>query len=211
MATPRRKDDEGLDDIKGNNAGTRAQPCLDLASVPVGIMADVLSTALAAGHEPWKPLDTSKIPQFNPPIIESNQLEERIANFYRTVDLKRGHKRKADDHTIQQQQAPPQRRKYGPKIDRFELLQREIAPMIPHKKTNINGIGDENVGKQMLRGMGWQEGTGLGSQGTGRAEPIADAGQSDTVGIGSRPPGANSDVFSQYRSHLSSAHKAKYG
>ncbi|CAM9851816.1 unnamed protein product [Discosporangium mesarthrocarpum] len=48
-------------------------------------------------------------------------------------------------------------------------------------------IGEENVGHNMLKKMGWSEGTGLGSNRSGRVVPISGAGQMDKMGIGGGP------------------------
>lgn len=37
---------------------------------------------------------------------------------------------------------------------------------------NREGISSDNKGNQMLKKMGWQEGTGLGAQRQGIAEPV---------------------------------------
>ena len=34
-------------------------------------------------------------------------------------------------------------------------------------------ISDDNVGRRMLKKLGWKEGQGLGKEGTGMAEPVS--------------------------------------
>ncbi len=48
-------------------------------------------------------------------------------------------------------------------------------------------IGEDNIGHRMLRGMGWQDGQGLGASASGMAAPLA-AGAAkaaqDKIGLG---------------------------
>jgi hypothetical protein len=45
-------------------------------------------------------------------------------------------------------------------------------------------IPDSNLGNQMLRGMGWEPGTGLGAQNNGIQEPIITAVRPKYAGLG---------------------------
>jgi hypothetical protein len=48
-------------------------------------------------------------------------------------------------------------------------------------------IPESNVGNQMLRGMGWEPGTGLGAQSNGIQEPIMTSIRPKYVGLGHNP------------------------
>lgn len=46
-------------------------------------------------------------------------------------------------------------------------------------------LPESNRGRQLLEGMGWKEGEGLGPTGEGRAEPVATTLKLDRAGLGS--------------------------
>lgn len=188
----------------------RAATRNDLATMPVGVMAGILKVALANGHEPWKPLDVVDLPALVPPPVEPARLDARIKDFYRVLDAdraKRVEKRAARerhfddrvflvDDTVEPPPPPPKRPAHSAAVSDV----RTPDPARP--------IGDDNVGKQMLRGMGWEEGTGLGVAGRGRADPVNDAGQTDKVGIGVKQD--EPDIFAQYRSQRGHSYRARW-
>ncbi|KAJ8598152.1 hypothetical protein CTAYLR_007363 [Chrysophaeum taylorii] len=225
---------------------------LDLATMPVGVMAGIVKVALASGHEPWKPLDVAALPALLPPAIEPGRLEARLNEFYRVLEndrAKRAEKRAAREKELESDRpftflpvdvrAPPERRRYptttAPRaftppvdLDAFDPVAAAAAaansggaaassnprrrPAEPPDDAS-KPIGDENLGKQMLRGMGWEEGRGLGVAGRGRAEPIADTGQTDKIGIGSRnhqQQQPEPDIFAQYRSQRGSTYRSRW-
>jgi hypothetical protein len=63
----------------------------------------------------------------------------------------------------------------------------------------------------MLKGMGWQEGAGLGATGEGISAPIDDGGQLDKVGVGLRnqKSGSLDGFFEAYRSERSGTYHRK--
>ena len=207
-------------------------PLCDLAAIPVGIMAGLVRVALNAGHEPWKPLDVAAMPALMPPAVEPGRLDARIAEFYRVLEKNRLKRRVDDSRDDDSGDQQRRRRVWGPPPP--PTAPPPIAPppkILPIPRGAISTystsrqdtldqldpdrpIGDDNVGKQMLRGMGWQEGNGLGVAGTGRAVPVADAGQTDKIGIGSRapapPPEGLDDTFLQYRNQRSVGYKARW-
>ena len=72
-------------------------------------------------------------------------------------------------------------------------------------------LDEQNEGYKMLKGMGWQEGSGLGLQGTGIAAPVKADGQLTKVGVGLNRASAAQDVnkdlgdaFSSYRAQRAS-------
>jgi len=71
-------------------------------------------------------------------------------------------------------------------------------------------ISEDNVGHKLLRGLGWQQGSGLGAEGAGIVEPISAKGAADRSGLGSGEGGEvptlkdGSIDYSAYRKQLSS-------
>ncbi|KAG6547441.1 hypothetical protein Mapa_010889 [Marchantia paleacea] len=61
----------------------------------------------------------------------------------------------------------------GPEVQSFEVISAEKA------------LDERNVGNRMLRNMGWQEGSGLGKEGTGIVEPVQAHGTGERAGLGS--------------------------
>ncbi|XP_024386380.1 SUPPRESSOR OF ABI3-5 isoform X3 [Physcomitrium patens] len=61
----------------------------------------------------------------------------------------------------------------GAETESFEVITAERA------------LDASNVGNRMLRNMGWQEGSGLGKEGTGIVEPVLAQGAGERAGLGS--------------------------
>ncbi|XP_031124991.1 SUPPRESSOR OF ABI3-5 isoform X2 [Ipomoea triloba] len=53
--------------------------------------------------------------------------------------------------------------------------------------TSDRAIDESNVGNRMLRNMGWQEGLGLGKDGSGMVEPVQAQSMDSRAGLGSQP------------------------
>lgn len=62
----------------------------------------------------------------------------------------------------------------GAESESFEVITAEKA------------LDASNVGNRMLRNMGWQEGSGLGKEGTGIVEPVLAQGAGERAGLGSQ-------------------------
>ncbi|KAF6153992.1 hypothetical protein GIB67_037696 [Kingdonia uniflora] len=60
--------------------------------------------------------------------------------------------------------------------------------------TADRAIDESNVGNRMLRGMGWQEGLGLGKDGSGITEPVQAQGKEDRSGLGVQQRKVDSDL-----------------
>ncbi|XP_014600309.1 PREDICTED: arginine-glutamic acid dipeptide repeats protein isoform X1 [Polistes canadensis] len=72
-------------------------------------------------------------------------------------------------------------------------------------------LKEDNIGFQMLQKLGWSEGQGLGSEGSGRIEPVNKAtNRLDSAGLGSeRPDGVSrdDDEFDAYRKRMMLAYR----
>ncbi|XP_015609336.1 SURP and G-patch domain-containing protein 1 isoform X2 [Cephus cinctus] len=72
-------------------------------------------------------------------------------------------------------------------------------------------LKEDNIGFQMLQKLGWSEGQGLGSEGSGRVEPVNKAtNRLDSAGLGSeRPDGISrdDDEFDAYRKRMMLAYR----
>jgi len=197
----------------------------------VGQMAGIVRVALENGHPPWTPLDVLALPSLQPPAIEPVRLEARIKEFYRTLDresLRRAvgaraallppppaaaRRDESDD------EGPSSKRRRGDTGAGYSTRRYESDDPSPRAGLDVP-LGDDNVGKSMLKSMGWQEGRGLGASGTGIAEPISLAPQTDNLGVGggaasaaaaaTAAPGAN-DAFTNYRNSKSSNYKSRWG
>ncbi|CAN6445768.1 unnamed protein product [Victoria cruziana] len=67
-------------------------------------------------------------------------------------------------------------------------------------------IQADNVGHKLLSKMGWREGEGLGSSGSGRADPImAGSVKLNNLGVGAEAPGEvtpEDDIYEQYKKRM---------
>ncbi|XP_025152657.1 uncharacterized protein LOC105185798 isoform X2 [Harpegnathos saltator] len=72
-------------------------------------------------------------------------------------------------------------------------------------------LKEDNIGFQMLQKLGWSEGQGLGSEGSGRIEPVNKAtNRLDSAGLGAeRPDGVSrdDDEFDAYRKRMMLAYR----
>ncbi|XP_066592128.1 bromodomain-containing protein 4-like [Prorops nasuta] len=72
-------------------------------------------------------------------------------------------------------------------------------------------LKEDNIGFQMLQKLGWSEGQGLGSEGSGRVEPVnKSTNRLDSAGLGSeRPDGVSrdDDEFDAYRKRMMLAYR----
>ncbi|THG99730.1 hypothetical protein EW026_g2654, partial [Hermanssonia centrifuga] len=75
------------------------------------------------------------------------------------------------------------------------------------------GEDENNVGNKLLRMMGWTEGTGLGTDGEGRVEPIQTAIYAQGVGLGAskgKEIGKYADGYSGYVHMAQDAARERY-
>ena len=69
-------------------------------------------------------------------------------------------------------------------IDRVLFPAESQAGATAASYTGNEGLGDDNVGFNMLRKMGWSEGNGLGAEGEGRVDPVDVQKRRGRLGIG---------------------------
>jgi hypothetical protein len=96
---------------------------------------------------------------------------------------------------------------------RGRKLPRTAGRDVPATETQIS---EENVGHKLLRGLGWQQGSGLGAEGAGIVEPIRAHAASDRSGIGSGesvvPTLQDGSIdYAAYRKQLSSHYHTRFG
>ncbi|PCH38792.1 hypothetical protein WOLCODRAFT_136443 [Wolfiporia cocos MD-104 SS10] len=86
-------------------------------------------------------------------------------------------------------------------------------PAAPSPPVNP-GKDENNVGNKLLRMMGWKEGTGLGTDGEGRVEPIQTAIYAQGVGLGAskgKEIGKYADGYTGYVHMAQDAARERYG
>jgi hypothetical protein len=75
------------------------------------------------------------------------------------------------------------------------------------------GEDDSNVGNKLLKMMGWKEGTGLGTAGEGRVEPVSTAIYAQGAGLGAskgKEIGKYADGYSGYVHMAQDAARQRY-
>lgn len=192
----------------------RAATTIDLTTVSVGAMAEYIKSALASGHEPWTPIDVSSTRRKAPPAsADSKVVETRLDEFYRALDRERTKRNDKRAARLESSIASANSKLIMNQVRPTPNAKKQLNTNVPKEppKDPVKPIGDENLGKQMLRGMGWEEGRGLGLDGRGRAEPVAaeGAGQTDKIGIGKRAHD-ETDIYSQYRSKRGSNYRSRW-
>jgi len=88
-------------------------------------------------------------------------------------------------------------------------------PPSPPPPPPVNpGQDQNNMGNKLLKMMGWKEGTGLGSTGDGRVDPIQTAIYAQGVGLGAskgKELGKYTDGYSGYVNMAQDAARERYG
>eukprot|EP01018_Ginkgo_biloba_P025081 Gb_12277 [translate_table: standard] len=70
--------------------------------------------------------------------------------------------------------------------------------------TTDKALDESNVGNRMLRNMGWQEGSGLGKDGTGIVEPVQAQATEERAGLGSQ---AQRKIDSRFETHSGDSYR----
>ncbi|KDR73429.1 hypothetical protein GALMADRAFT_124505 [Galerina marginata CBS 339.88] len=92
-------------------------------------------------------------------------------------------------------------------------LEAPPGPPTPPPPVNL-GNDDTNVGNKLLKMMGWKEGTGLGSEGAGRVNPIETAVYTPGVGLGAskaKDIGKYTEGLSSYVHMAQDSARERYG
>ncbi|EGO21762.1 hypothetical protein SERLADRAFT_474611 [Serpula lacrymans var. lacrymans S7.9] len=87
-------------------------------------------------------------------------------------------------------------------------------PITPPPVPVVSTQDDNNIGNKLLKMMGWKEGTGLGSSGEGRTEPIQTAIYAQGVGLGAskgKEIGKYADGYSGYVHMVQDAARERFG
>lgn len=85
-------------------------------------------------------------------------------------------------------------------------------PPPPTPLAHAAPLAEDNLGHMMLRGMGWQEGSGLGADGAGRVDIIKEVGNKGKMGVGAgADPVTIAGDFSSYRQMQSESYHTKIG
>lgn len=74
-------------------------------------------------------------------------------------------------------------------ISRQQGVDMPITPVHSSQPMHVNKrLGEENIGNRLLQKMGWKEGQGLGSSGSGMVDPIQAEFRQGRAGLGATPP-----------------------
>ncbi|TFK42869.1 hypothetical protein BDQ12DRAFT_732461 [Crucibulum laeve] len=90
----------------------------------------------------------------------------------------------------------------------------QVQPPSPPPASINPGQDEGNVGNKLLKMMGWKEGTGLGTDGDGRVEPIQTAIYAQGVGLGAskgKEVGKYAEGYSGYVHMAQDAARERYG
>mmetsp|Transcript_15933 Transcript_15933/g.26690 ORF Transcript_15933/g.26690 Transcript_15933/m.26690 type:complete len:559 (+) Transcript_15933:175-1851(+) len=168
-------------------------PILDLRTVPVGIMANIIRNVLQQGHEPYTPLSHAELSRpLGSPLIEPGRLEARVLDFYRKIEKSESNststpqKSSAVDIDGDEQyhrDAQVRKRSRSDSMEFFEGKWRQDSPAPPSSSAPTS-IPNDNIGHQMLRGLGWQDGKGLGQSSTGIVDPVQASEHTGRFGVG---------------------------
>ncbi|CAM9122712.1 unnamed protein product [Scytosiphon promiscuus] len=200
-----------------------------LEKLPVGTMAGILRVSLRNGFRRYKPVDLKLLPKYVTPHIEPGRLDVRVDEFYSRATLKQVEEERQKEK--EQRKVEEERKSAGKdgaaaggQRDRgrrnrdggfaaggSQGLRAKQAQL--ELESDMQGrekvLGEENIGHNLLKKMGWSEGTGLGSSRSGMVEPISGSGQMDKAGIGGgegavkKKTAAEQDAFEAYRRNKS--------
>ncbi|CAN0031704.1 unnamed protein product [Ectocarpus sp. 6 AP-2014] len=205
-----------------------------LEKLPVGTMAGILRVSLRNGFRRYKPVDIKLLPKYVTPHIEPGRLDVRVDEFYSRATLEQVHEERKKEK--EQRKVEEERKLAGKegggggsgqndrgrrnRDDGFgaggsqQGLRAKQAQL--ELESDMQGrekvLGEENIGHNLLKKMGWSEGTGLGSSRSGMVEPISGSGQAsmDKSGIGGgdgsvkkKTDAAEQDAFEAYRRNKS--------
>jgi hypothetical protein len=156
-----------------------------------------------------------------------NKESELHKKNFKDVNLREIARQKAASRRVGTSEAPKYRDRAS---ERRTLFNQPEAP-IPEKDPSVSkkrqveaprpptppvdlANDDANVGNKLLKMMGWKAGSGLGSEGDGRVNPIETAVYSPGMGLGAskgRDIGKYTDGFSSYFHMAQDSARERYG
>lgn len=210
---------------------------IDLSKIPVGNMANIVKAAKRAGHAPYTPIDVTQYASLVNPHVEPGRVEARVSEFYSQLESimnPRSHDgRRAEAERERHDQRRESKRekeedvweKYVPGYEESKELDvdrarpRKQARHVTTREEPLasveSEISEDNLGHKLLRGLGWQQGSGLGADNSGIVAPINAKPAADRVagiGMNSSEPEtlvAGSIDYAAYRKQLSSQYHTR--
>lgn len=193
----------------GRNAYETA-PEVGLQGVSVGRMVDILKSAGHVGNLGYTPLDLSRWLHAPVPRVEPARLEVRVSNFYKKLaELQNTSASPSSGSFVQRNMDEEPRSKrsrsssiggtsesvagygvygsFGTYGDRKlpSATRKERYQILLQEDKKDETVTSDNIGHTMLKGMGWSEGKGLGSTGSGIQAPVSVVSNKSRSGIGS--------------------------
>ncbi|XP_073228278.1 RNA-binding protein 5-like isoform X3 [Porites lutea] len=109
--------------------------------------------------------------------------------------------------------AKERREKYGqPEAQKVRLpSKRRGGPAaMTYQQAPVERIGEENIGNQMLKAMGWTEGSGLGREGQGIVDPIEARMRSQNAGLGLKGSSYGASSSDSYKDKLKKLARSRF-
>lgn len=109
--------------------------------------------------------------------------------------------------------AKERREKYGqPEAQKVKVPSRRRGGggSITYEQPPVERIGGENIGNQMLKAMGWTEGSGLGKEGQGIVNPIEAKMRSQNAGLGLKGSSYGASSSDSYRDKLKKLARSRF-
>lgn len=108
--------------------------------------------------------------------------------------------------------ARERREKYGqPEAQKIKLPpRRKGGPAVTYEQAPVERIGGNNIGNQMLKAMGWTEGSGLGKAGQGIVDPIEAKMRSQNAGLGLKGSSYGASSSDSYKDKLKKLARSRF-
>jgi len=147
-------------------------------------------------------------------VARQKVLAKRAANG--PTDQRKYRDRASERRTLFNQPDVPLPEKDSGPVGKGKKRQAEGPPRPPTPPAPpVNpGKDENNVGNKLLKMMGWQEGTGLGTSGEGRVDPIKTAIYAEGAGLGAskgKELEKYAEGFSNYVGMAQQAARDRYG
>ncbi|XP_029206023.2 RNA-binding protein 5-like isoform X1 [Acropora millepora] len=108
--------------------------------------------------------------------------------------------------------AKERRQKYGqPEAQKIKVpAKRRGGPPVTFEQAPVERIGAGNIGNQMLKAMGWTEGSGLGRDGQGIVDPIEAKMRSQNAGLGLKGSNYGASSSDSYKDKLKKLARSRF-